>query len=94
MHYRLHSHKWICSYSFVWYHQELAVFNSKVGFLLYYGGFNGRENCVCVCGGETLKKSTCVLVELRITDLISLRRSRASCIVETTGAEFWKTNRL
>lgn len=33
--------------------------------------------------GETLKKITCVLVELRITDLISLRKSRASNVGET-----------
>lgn len=33
--------------------------------------------------GETLKKITCVLVELRITDLISLRKFRASNVGET-----------
>lgn len=36
--------------------------------------------------GETLKKITCVLVELRITDLISLRKSRVSDIGETVLA--------
>lgn len=33
--------------------------------------------------GETLKKITCVLVELRISDLISFRKSRTSDIGET-----------
>lgn len=58
----------------------LLKFNSQVGLPLCCGGFSGRKNCVW---GETLKKITCVLVELRITDLISLRKSRASDIEET-----------
>lgn len=62
------------------FHHELAIFNSQVGLLLCCGGFSGRENCVW---GEILKKITCVLVELRITDLISLRESRASNAGET-----------